>query len=130
MSGEPRKVGMGHLHDLMEVIQRNDAMLLVHSEDDDMVQHMYEKMAAGGAKRVVEYARWCTATNRRTFPSGGCMRVAEWAGSPVYFVHVSAHRGHQRHWRGAFQPRPAHLRRDAAQLLPASTPRTTRKSTG
>ena len=42
-TGEPRMVGTGHLHDLMEEIQRMNAMLLVHSEDDDMVQHMYQK---------------------------------------------------------------------------------------
>ena len=29
----------------MEVIQRQGAMLLVHSEDDDMVMHMYQKLA-------------------------------------------------------------------------------------
>ncbi len=46
MTGEPRMVRMGHLHDLMEQIQRNNAMLMVHSEDDDMVQHMYQKLAA------------------------------------------------------------------------------------
>ena len=30
-TGEPRMVRMGHLHDLMEQVQRLDAMLLVHS---------------------------------------------------------------------------------------------------
>ena len=44
-AGSGRMVRMGHLHDLMEQIQRDGAMLLVHSEDDDMVMHMYHKLA-------------------------------------------------------------------------------------
>jgi dihydropyrimidinase len=92
MSGEPRKVGMGHLHDLMEVIQRNDAMLLVHSEDDDMVQHMYQKLTREERTEwhnmsLVHSAESEDVSFRRV------LRVAEWTGAPVYFVHVSAREG-------------------------------------
>ena len=70
MSGEPRMVKMGHLHDLMEQIQRNDAMLMVHSEDDDMVQHCTrswpERSAPSGGT-----CTWCTATSRRMCLSAG-----------------------------------------------------------
>ena len=71
MAGEPRMVRMGHLHDLMEQVQRHGAMLMVHAEDDDMVQHMYRKLTeqeqtSGGT------CTWSTATSPRMCPSGGC----------------------------------------------------------
>ena len=90
--GEPRMVKMGHLHDLMEEIQRVGAMLMVHSEDDDMVQHMYQKLANE------ERTEW---TNMHLVNSNESedvsfrrvIKVAEWTGAPVYFVHVSAKQG-------------------------------------
>ena len=90
--GEPRMVGMGHLHDLMEQVQRLDAMLLVHSEDDDMVQHMYQKLADEERTEwwnmhLVHSAESEDVSFRRV------LRVAEWTGAPVYFVHVSAKHG-------------------------------------
>jgi dihydropyrimidinase len=92
MSGEPRMVRMGHLHDLMEQIQRHNAMLLVHSEDDDMVQHMYQKLARE------ERTEWWNMHHVHSNESEDVsfrrvLRVAEWTGSPVYFVHVSARQG-------------------------------------
>ena len=92
MSGEPRMVGTGHLHDLMEQVQRSGAMLLVHSEDDDMVQHMYQKLTAE------EQTEWWNMSLVHSNESEDVsfrrvLRVAEWTGSPVYFVHVSARQG-------------------------------------
>ena len=94
MSGESRMVRMGHLHDLMEQIQRQNAMLLVHSEDDDMVQHMYNKLA------VEERNEWWNmhlvhSNESEDVSFRRVLRVAEWTGSPVYFVHVSANEGIQ-----------------------------------
>jgi len=94
MTGEPRMVGMGHLHDLMEQIQRHNAMLLVHSEDDDMVQHMYQKLA------VEERNEWWNmhlvhSNESEDVSFRRVLRVSEWTGSPVYFVHVSAREGIQ-----------------------------------
>ena len=94
LSGEPRMVRMGHLHDLMEEIQRRNAMLLVHSEDDDMVQHMYEKLA------VEEQNEWWNmhlvhSNESEDVSFRRVLRVSEWTGSPVYFVHVSAKEGIQ-----------------------------------
>ena len=94
LSGEPRMVRMGHLHDLMEEIQRRNAMLLVHSEDDDMVQHMYEKLA------VEERNEWWNmhlvhSNESEDVSFRRVLRVSEWTGSPVYFVHVSAKEGIQ-----------------------------------
>ncbi|MCH7620939.1 MAG: amidohydrolase family protein [Chloroflexi bacterium] len=94
MTGEPRMVGMGHLHDLMEQIQRHNGMLLVHSEDDDMVQHMYQKLA------VEERNEWWNmhlvhSNESEDVSFRRVLRVSEWTGSPVYFVHVSAKEGIQ-----------------------------------
>ena len=92
MSGEPRMVRMGHLHDLMEQVQRLGAMLLVHSEDDDMVQHMYKKLTEE------ERTEWWNMPEVHSNESEDVsfrrvLRVAEWTGAPVYFVHVSAKQG-------------------------------------
>jgi len=92
MSGEPRMVGTGHLHDLMETIQRLGAMLLVHSEDDDMVQHMYRKLTE--EERTEWWNMPLVHSNESEDVSfRRVLRVAEWTGSPVYFVHVSAKQG-------------------------------------
>ncbi len=94
MAGQPRMVRMGHLHDLMEEVQRIGAMLLVHSEDDDMVQHMYQKLARD------EQTEWWNMhlvhnNESEDVSFRRVLRVAEWTGSPVYFVHVSAKEGVQ-----------------------------------
>jgi len=93
-TGEPRMVGTGHLHDLMEEVQRMNAMLLVHAEDDDMVQHMYQKLAREERTEwynmhLVHSAESEDVSFRRV------LRVSEWTGAPVYFVHVSATQGLQ-----------------------------------
>ena len=92
MAGEPRMVKMGHLHDLMETIHRTGAMLMVHAEDDDMVQHMYEKLARN------ENTEWWNmhlvhSNESEDVSFRRVIRVSEWTGSPVYFVHVSANEG-------------------------------------
>lgn len=90
--GEPRMVRMGHLHDLMEEIQKIGAMLLVHSEDDDMVQHMYQKLARD--EQTEWYNMHLVHSNESEDVSfRRVIRVAEWTGAPVYFVHVSARQG-------------------------------------
>ena len=91
-AGEPRMVRMGHLHDLMEHVQRTGAMLLVHSEDDDMVQYMYKKLS--GEERTELWNMPLVHSNESEDVSfRRVLRLAEWTGSPVYFVHVSAKQG-------------------------------------
>ena len=92
MAGEPRMVRMGHLHDLMEQVQRHGAMLMVHAEDDDMVQHMYQKLTEQ------EQTEWWNmhlvhSNESEDVSFRRVLRVAEWTGAPVYFVHVSAREG-------------------------------------
>ena len=92
MSGEPRMVRMGHLHDLMEQVQQHGAMLMVHAEDDDMVQHMYRKLAE---QENTDWWNMHLVHNNESEDVSfrRVLRVAEWTGSPVYFVHVSAREG-------------------------------------
>ena len=91
-AGQGRMVRMGHLHDLMEQIQRHGAMLLVHSEDDDMVMHNYRKL--GDEERTEWWNMPLVHSNESEDVSfRRVLRVAEWTGSPVYFVHVSARQG-------------------------------------
>ena len=92
MSGQPRMVGMGHLHDLMEQVQRHGAMLMVHSEDNDMVQHMYQKLTA--EERTEWWNMHLVHSNESEDVSfRRVLKVSEWTGAPVYFVHVSAMQG-------------------------------------
>jgi len=88
----PRMVRTGHLHDLMMRIRELDAMLLVHAEEDDMVQHMHHKLVREGRTEwpnmpLVHSVESEDMSFRRV------LRQAEWTGAPVYFVHVSAGSG-------------------------------------
>lgn len=88
----PRMVRTGHLHDLMTRIRELDAMLLVHAEEDDMVQHMHHKLVREGRTEwpnmpLVHSVESEDMSFRRV------LRQAEWTGAPVYFVHVSARSG-------------------------------------
>ncbi len=88
----PRMVRTGHLHDLMNRIRELDAMLLVHAEEDDMVQHMHQKLVREGRTEwpnmpLVHSVESEDMSFRRV------LRQAEWTGAPVYFVHVSARSG-------------------------------------
>ena len=80
--------------EVREQVQRHGAMLMVHSEDDDMVQHMYQKLAREERTEwhnmhLVHSAESEDVSFRRV------LRVSEWTGAPVYFVHVSATQGLQ-----------------------------------
>ena len=98
----------------MDQIAPNNGMLLIHSEDDDMVHYNYSLAQDRG-----QWDWW----NMHLIHSNvsedvsfrRALRLAEQKGSPVYFVHVSAREGVESHPRG---PRKGngHLRRDAAQL--------------
>ena len=89
---ERRLVGMGHLSALMEQVRDSGGMLMVHSEDDDMVQYMYKKLTE--EERTEWWNMHLVHSNMSEDVSfRRVLRVAEWTGSPVYFVHVSAKEG-------------------------------------
>ena len=89
---ERRLVGMGHLSGLMEQAVANGGLLFVHSEDDDIVQYMYKKLTE--EERIEWYNMHEVHNNMSEDVSyRRVLRVAEWTGAAVYFVHVSAKEG-------------------------------------
>ena len=89
---EPRRVGMGHLSSLMEQVQDSGGMLMVHSEDDDMVQYMYDKLTQ---EEHTEHWRLHEVHSNMSedISFRRVLRAAEWTGCPIYMVHVSAREG-------------------------------------
>jgi dihydropyrimidinase len=88
----PRMVRTGHLQDLMARIRQLDAMLLVHAEEDDMVQHMHQKLIRQGRTEWPNMPL-VHSVESEDISFRKVLRVAEWTGAPVYFVHVSARTG-------------------------------------
>ena len=89
---ERRLVGMGLLSSLFEQAVSNGGLMVVHSEDDDIVQFMYNKLAE--EERTEWYNMHEVHNNMSEDISfRRVLRVAEWTGAPVYFVHVSAQEG-------------------------------------
>jgi len=89
---ERRLVGMGHLSGLMEQIAAHGGLMFIHSEDDDIVQYMYKKLTE--EERTEWYNIHEVHNNMSEDVSfRRALRVAEWTGAAVYFVHVSAKEG-------------------------------------
>ena len=89
---ERRLVGMGHLSGLMEQAATHGGLMFVHSEDDDIVQYMYNRLTEE------ERTEWFNIHEVHNNMSEDVsfrrvLRVAEWTGAAVYFVHVSAKEG-------------------------------------
>ena len=87
-----RLVGMGHLSGLMEQVAANRGLMFVHAEDDDIVQYMYGKL--GEEERTQWYNIHEVHNNMSEDLSfRRVLRVAEWTGAALYYVHVSAKEG-------------------------------------
>lgn len=87
-----RLVGMGHLSGLMEQVAANGGLMFVHAEDDDIVQYMYKKLTE--EERTEWYNIHLVHNNMSEDVSfRRVLKVAEWTGAAVYFVHVSAKEG-------------------------------------
>ena len=89
---ERRTVDMGHLSAVMEQSVAHGGMIFVHSEDDDILQYMYNKLAEE------ERSEWYNIPEVHSSMSEDLsfrrvMRVAEWMEAAVYFVHLSAKEG-------------------------------------
>jgi dihydropyrimidinase len=87
-----RLVGMGHLSGVMEQAAKHGGMMFVHAEDDDIVQYMYKKLT------VEARTEWYNIHEVHNNLSEDMafrrvLRLAEWTGAAVYFVHVSAQEG-------------------------------------
>ena len=88
----PRMVRTGHLRDLMARVGELDAMLLVHAEEDGMVQHMHHKLIEEGSTHWTNMPL-VHSVESEDISFRQVLRLAEWTGAPVYFVHVSAQSG-------------------------------------
>ena len=89
---EQRKVGMGHLSAVMQEAAAHGGLMFVHSEDDDIVQYMYGKLIE--EERTQWYNMHEVHNNMSEDVSfRRVLRVAQWTGAAVYFVHVSAREG-------------------------------------
>jgi dihydropyrimidinase len=89
---EPRMVGMGQLSAVMEQVAAHDGIMAIHSEDDDIVQHMYKKLTE---ENRTEWHNMHLVHNNMSEDVSfrRVIRLAEWTGAAVYFVHVSAKEG-------------------------------------
>ena len=87
-----RLVGMGHLSALMGQVAASGGLVFVHSEDDDIVQFQYAKLAA---EERTEWFNMHEVHNNMSEDVSfrRVLRVAEWTGAATYFVHVSARQG-------------------------------------
>ncbi len=87
-----RLVGMGYLSGLMEKLAANGGLVLVHAEDDDVVQYMYNKLRE--EERTEPHLVHEVHNNMSEDLSfRRVINVAEWSEAAAYFVHVSAAEG-------------------------------------
>ena len=89
---ELRMVSMGYLSAMMEQVAGHGGLMLIHAEDDDVVQYMYERL------REEERTEWFNIHEVHNNMSEDLsfrrvIKVAEWTGASAYFVHVSAKEG-------------------------------------
>ena len=86
------KTDFGRLSAIMEQIADNDGMLLIHSEDDDMVHYNYSLAQERG-----QWDWWNMHLIHSNLSEDvsfkRAIRLAERKGAAVYFVHVSAKEG-------------------------------------
>ncbi|MFP6679235.1 MAG: amidohydrolase family protein [Dehalococcoidia bacterium] len=91
---EDRQTDFGRLGSIMEKVSENGGILLVHSEDDEMVHYNYERAAAEG-----KYEWWhmddIHSRESEDVSFRRVTRLAELKSCPIYFVHVSAVEGIQ-----------------------------------
>ena len=85
-------VSMGYLSAMMEQVAGHGGLMLIHAEDDDVVQYMYERL------REEERTEWFNIHEVHNNMSEDLsfrrvIKVAEWTGASAYFVHVSAKEG-------------------------------------
>lgn len=89
---EDRMASLGHLAAVMEEVAANNGLMVIHAEDDDIVQFLYKRL------KEQETYDWTNMHRAHTNMSEDIsfrrvIRAAEWTGAAVYFVHVSAKEG-------------------------------------
>ncbi|MDA1190034.1 MAG: amidohydrolase family protein, partial [Chloroflexi bacterium] len=88
----PSTVKDGHLFQALGEIARHGGMAVIHAEDDEMVEHALNTMTAEG--RTEGHLIHLVHSNvSEDIAFRKVIRLAEHAGSPLYFVHVTAKEG-------------------------------------
>jgi dihydropyrimidinase len=86
------RLDMGRIQLAMEKVAKNDGIMVVHAEDDDIVQFNYERFAAEGRTDGTNLAEVHTKLSEG-LAFDRIIRVASVTGAAVYFVHTSAREG-------------------------------------
>lgn len=89
-----RMARLGHVVAVMEEVASNNGLMVVHAEDDDIVQFLYVRLKEQGRYDWTNMHRAHTNMSE-DISFRRIIRAAEWTGAAVYFVHVSAKEGVQ-----------------------------------
>lgn len=93
VGGVPLKIDFGSLKEVLEANLAHGGIASVHSEDDDLVQHMYRQLAADDRMEYTNMPEVHSSLSE-DLSFRRVIRLAEQVGgSPVYFMHVSAATG-------------------------------------
>jgi dihydropyrimidinase len=90
--GGRTKVDFGLLAEIMQLVAKNGGLIVVHSEDDDMVQLNYQMARHRGQWEWPHMARVHTNLSEDVSVRR-VIRLAERCGAGLYLVHVSAREG-------------------------------------
>jgi dihydropyrimidinase len=86
------RLDMGRIQLAMEKVAKNDGIMVVHAEDDEIVQFNYERFAAEGRTDGSNLHLVHTKVSEQ-LAFERIIRLATSAGAAVYFVHTSALEG-------------------------------------
>jgi dihydropyrimidinase len=89
-----RMARLGHVAAVMEEVAANNGLMVVHAEDDDIVQFLYRRLKEQGTYDWTNMHRAHTNMSE-DISFRRVIRAAEWTRAAVYFVHVSAKEGLQ-----------------------------------
>ena len=89
-----RRVLFGHIWEALQRIAQAGGIAAIHSEDDDMVMYLYEKLAREG-RTGFENLSEVHNTISEDISFRRIIRLAEIVGAALYMVHVSAASGVQ-----------------------------------
>lgn len=86
------RLDMGRIQLAMEKVAKNDGIMVVHAEDDDLVQFNYERLIAEGRTEGWNLHLVHTKLSEE-LAFDRVIRLARASGAGVYFVHTSAREG-------------------------------------
>ncbi|MFQ5875525.1 MAG: amidohydrolase family protein, partial [Dehalococcoidia bacterium] len=89
----PRQMtDIGHLAEIMGHVATNNGIMAIHAEDEDIVMFMYKKLKhEGRTQRRNMHLVHSNMSEDIAFRR--VIRLAEWMGSAIYLMHVSAREG-------------------------------------